>query len=439
MSSAQAFQASARFGLGARQDELVQISGDPGGWIVAQLRNPQIPSEVQQRMGNAGISLKAMKAAKKQEKAGTANPELSAKEIYVQETGARFIAQLRSKQPVVERMVLFWSNHFTVSIQKPIIAGLVNAYEVEAIRPHIGGYFHEMVLATAKHPAMLLYLDNAKSFGPKSRAARNGRGRNENYARELLELHTLGVGGGYTQSDVIALADILTGWTLARGTDGPLPQYQFQPLAHEPGNKQLLGQAFYEEGEQEGVKAIRMLCSHPATATHIATKLVQHFVSDMPPANAVAAVAKVFRDSNGHLPSVMEAVLALPDAWQPLKKIRTPYEFILAALRATNIEPTAPQVISALDALNFRAFNAASPAGYDDVATTWISPDALTKRIEWAHKLSQRLPGDVDPMKLAEKTVGPVMRVETRQAIERAASGKDGVALLLASPEFQRR
>ena len=440
MISAGAVHAASRFGLGLSRDEGRQIGNDPKSWLMAQLRQPVIPPEVKVRKAGAELTLRALKDARKNKTSDAEQAIMSMRDIYIEETGARFLAQLRSTQPFVERLVLFWSNHFTVSVQKPIVAALVNVYEVEAIRPHVSGYFKDMLIAAVQHPAMSLYLDNAQSFGAASMIGRRrDKGINENLAREILELHTLGVDGGYTQADVIALAKIITGWTLDVGLGGPRIAYAFQPRVHEPGPKTLLGRTFQENGEREGIDALSMLAGHPSTARHVATKLARHFIADQPPPDAVSAIAKAFQGSGGYLPTVMEAVLARNEAWQPLTKFKTPYEFALSALRLTDVEPTPMQAIVGLEALNFRAFNASSPAGFDDTADVWASPDAVMKRIEWAHKLAQRLPAGTDPVRLAEAGLGELMGQTTRQTIERAASGADGIALALASPEFQRR
>ncbi len=434
MSTDFAFHASVRFGLGARPGELATIGSDPRGWLLSQLRNPTIPQEVKFRRDVETI----LKGGSKEDKA---DRKRMARQTYITDTGARMLAQIRSEQPFIERMVLFWSNHFTVSVQKPVVAGIVNQYEVEAIRPHVTGYFHDMLLAVARHPAMLYYLDNVQSFGTDSMAGqRRNKGLNENLAREVLELHTLGVGSGYSQNDVIALAKIITGWTLDRTEEGVRIAYKFQPRAHEPGSKTLLNRTFAESGEQEGIEALTMLARHPATAAHIATKLARHFISDVPPQPAIDAIAQSFLQSDGHLPTVMQTIVNMNESWQqPLAKLKNPYEFAVSALRLTGVEPTAEQCVTGLEALNFRAFNASSPAGIDDISSAWAAPDAIMKRIEWGHKLAQRLPSGIAPLQLAAQAFGNGLTDGTRQAIERAASGTDGIALLLASPEFQRR
>ena len=293
-------------------------------------------------------------------------------EIANSEVHAALTARVTSDRPFVERLVAFWSNHLCVSTgAKILVAPLAGSYERDVIRAHVLGRFEDMVLASAKHPAMLTYLDNFQSVGPTSRGARAGqrgggngqrRGLNENYARELLELHTLGVNGGYTQQDVQELAKILTGWTIdgvggpgarllqasqqrRRGQRGqaapPRPQangpigFAFQELLHEPGSKTVLRERYSEAGVNEGERVIRALCRHPSTAQFVATKLVTHFVSDEPPAAAVERVARVFTSSDGDLKAVARALVDEPEAWrEDTRKFRTPQDWFVAVLRA---------------------------------------------------------------------------------------------------------
>lgn len=436
-----AFHACARFGLGAAPDELKAIGNDPRGWLLAQLEHPLIPAGLQHLQGGEELMGEQLKSLKRKTRDKSKMLGLFARKLYMEHTGARFAAQVQSQQPFIERLVLFWSNHFTVSIQKGKLVALVNLYELQAIRPHVTGYFKDMLLAVCQHPAMLYYLDNSLSLGPNSVAGnRSGRGRNENLAREILELHTLGVNGGYTQQDVIALANIITGWSLDNDGDGPIIRYKFKRQSHEPGEKLFLGKRFAEGGEQEGIDALTMLATHPSTAQHIATKLARHFITDNPPPAAVAALARSFLDSGGHLPTVMRTLIALDESWlYPLAKLKNSYEFAVSACRLTGIIPTAQKAVNGLEALNYRAFNASSPAGYDDIASTWSAPDAIMKRIEWGHRLALHLRGGTNPMQLAQAGLGDALSDATRQQIQRAPSGADGIALVLASPEFQRR
>jgi uncharacterized protein (DUF1800 family) len=348
---------------------------------------------------------------------------------------------VRTGQPFYERQVLFWSNHFTVSIARPAVAGRVNAYELEAIGPHVAGRFGEMLLAVARQPAMLLYLDNARSVGPDSRLGlRRGKSINENLGRELMELHTLGVDGGYTQDDVIALARILTGWSLARRDAAILTEFEFHEFMHEPGPKTLLGRTFDQGGMAEGLAALTLLASHPSTARFIATKLTRHYVADDPPPGIVERLASVFLETDGHLPSVMSALVDCDEAWQhPLEKLKNSYEYCVSAFRALAFEPDERQSFGSLHALDYRVFAAPSPAGYPDVASAWAAPDAIRKRIDWAYTLARRLERHVDPRRQAAEAIGPVVSAATRQAVAEAPSPAEGLALLLVSPEFQRR
>jgi uncharacterized protein (DUF1800 family) len=257
---------------------------------------------------------------------------------------ARFQKVAYAEVGFVERLVHFWSNHFCVSVAKgPIVRATAGSFEREAIRPHVLGRFADMLKAVESHPAMLFYLDNAQSFGPNSPAGRNGkRGLNENLAREILELHTLGVAGGYTQADVTSLARIITGWTFAgrEGRIGEPGAFVFFGNGHEPGDHTLLGKVYREGGMEQGEAALADLARHPATARHVALKLARHFVADDPPKSLVERLAKVFHDSEGDLKAVTNALVDSQEAWTaPLAKMRTPEEFVLAAIRAIDRMP----------------------------------------------------------------------------------------------------
>jgi len=436
MSLETAFHAAARFGLGPKPGELEHIGKDPRGWLKEQLRDPAVPDLVRITADERSRTRLVLRSAKE---AGIRRKDLVA--VYRDQSARRFQAHVRTSQPFYERQVMFWSNHFTVSIQRPVIAGLVNAYELEAIRPHVGGTFEDMLLAVARHPAMLLYLDNAQSIGPDSRAGRRrGKSINENLGREMMELHTLGVDGGYTQADVISLAGILTGWSLARQGGEVVGEFAFHDFMHEPGRKILLGRTFEPGGMEEGVAAMRMLARHPSTARFIATKLTRHYVADDPPPAVVDVLARTFADTHGHLPSLMGALVDCDEAWKhPLEKFKNTYEYVVSTFRALGYEPGVRQSVGSLRALDYRAFAAASPAGYPDVASAWAAPDAVMKRIDWSYALARRFERYVDPRSQAADILGPVASSATRDAVAQAPSGAEGLALFLVSPEFQRR
>ena len=251
--------------------------------------------------------------------------------------------------PFRERLVWFWTNHFTDLAAPRRVRGAGGAFVEEAIRPHVTGRFADMLLAVMRHPAMLLYLDNVCSAGPDSPAGQRGkRGLNENLARECLELHTVSPAAGYTQADVTNFARVLTGWSIDLQRDPP--GFRFRPFAHEPGEQIVMGRRF-PPGEEGGVAALRFLAAHPATHRFLATKLVRHFVADDPPEDAVRRIAGVLRDSDGDLGAAAAAVTTLEAAWQPLTKLRTPLDYVVATLRALDApepQPDPPYLIGAL-------------------------------------------------------------------------------------------
>jgi uncharacterized protein (DUF1800 family) len=466
MTATDAVIAASRFGLGARPGETARIAADPRGWLAAQIRGTPVPPPTLAGLPSGAATLtafleqrrerrEARRAASGDDPAAPNNPssapaandpaETAVRErrraAYLQETGLRTLAMVRSDTPFLDRLVAFWSNHFTVSVQRPVVLPVAGAFEREAIRPHVLGRFGDMLLAATRHPAMLLYLDNAVSAGPNSRfGQRRGKGLNENLAREILELHTLGVDGGYTQQDVTRFAAILTGWSVARVGDADSGSFLFRPAMHEPGDKLLLGRRYAEDGAAEAEAALAALAAHPATARHIATKLVRHFVADDPPAGAVERLARTFTTSGGDLRAVSAALIALPEAWaQPWPKIRSPQDFVVAACRATGAEPEPERLVRSLVRLGQAPFAAPSPAGWPDRADQWIGPEAVLRRIDWATGFAAAAGTDPNPLRLADALYGDALSPTTREAVARAPSAEDGLTLLLAAPEFQRR
>jgi uncharacterized protein (DUF1800 family) len=270
------------------------------------------------------------------------------------------------------------------------------------------------------------------------------KGLNENLAREILELHTLGVRGGYTQADVTSLAKIITGWGYygpyqSNGTPG---KFRFLGAAHEPGTHTLLGKAYPQQGEAQGEAALRDLAAHPATAEHLATKLARHFISDNPPPGAVAAIAGAFRASGGDLAATGAAIVDAPAAWDsPPRKFKPPEEYVISTIRALGAPKLDGQkLVALLDRMGQRPYWASAPDGWPDTEDHWISADAIWKRLEWADALSKGLAAaNVDPMEVAERALGPQLGAKTRSAIAGAESPAQGLAIFLASPDFQRR
>ena len=394
-----------RFGLGARVGERQRID-DPRGWLRAQLRGDEPLIAVPAEATPAAIA-EAIRAFRMVGQASPQDRQQARRrlvEVAAAESRAALTARATTERTFVERLVAFWSNHLCVSTgAKILVAPLAGSYEREVIRPHVLGRFEDMVLASAKHPAMLVYLDNFQSIGPRSRGATLGgrgraqRGLNENYARELLELHTLGVDGGYAQADVQELAKILTGWTvggLARAgamqiqrpparrqpmqtpqdPDGPIG-FAFQETLHEPGSKTVLGVRYAEAGVEEGERAIRALCKHPSTAKFIATKLVTHFVADEPPPAAVDRIARTFRDTDGDLRAVSSALIELPETWdERTRKFRTPQDWLVAVLRAFNGTDVNESVMPLLRQLRHPLWSPQAPKGFGDKTQEWADP-----------------------------------------------------------------
>jgi uncharacterized protein (DUF1800 family) len=437
-----AFVAVNRFGLGAAAGDLDRVGRDARGWLTDQLARAAALPPALDGLGPGSNHARDLVNAIQDKSVQKEQFRKEARALYLKEVGARTLAAIHSKAPLIERLTHFWSNHFTVSIAgKPVLAVLVGAFEREAIRPHVAGRFHDMLRAVASHPAMLIYLDNATSVGPNSRAGRaRDKGLNENLARELLELHTLGVDGGYTQADVQELAKILTGWSVGRPKSDEAGQFRFHRLIHEPGDKTLLGKRYREAGMDEGEAALLDLVRRPATARHIATKFARHFIADRPPPAAVDRLARVFHDSDGDLGELTRAVIASSEPWaNPLAKVKTPQELVTSALRLTTFDGDTDKLVGSLALLGQTPFAAPSPAGWPDDADGWIGPEASLQRIEWSMALAQRLPRDLSPVALADATIAPVAARDTMLAIQRAPDAREAIALLFASPEFQRR
>ncbi len=381
---------------------------------------------------------------------------VEARRVLADDIAVRVNTALTSPAPMIERLVHFWSNHFSVSVGKPGTQFEAGPHEFTAIRPHVLGRFSDMLKAAVLHPAMLIYLDQFQSIGPNApfaqRRARRGsdqqrpRGLNENLAREVLELHTLGVDGGYSQSDVTELARALTGWTVPGiGRVGRFAEDQpsgaaFVALVHEPGARQVLGRAYPAGEARQALAILDDLAAHPATARHIATKFARHFAGDTPPPALVARLEADFLTSGGDLASLTRTLIEAPEAWTPAPvKFRTPFEWLVAALRLTGTEALpAQRIVGALTQLGQTPWRAPSPAGYDDLAASWAGPDALIRRVELAERIARNAPQD-GVIARAEAAFPGALGEATLTQLKRAESGQQALALLLVSSEMMRR
>ncbi|RZM31173.1 MAG: DUF1800 domain-containing protein [Sphingomonas sp.] len=456
-----------RFGLGARPDEAVPA--DPQRWIIDQFDRFDVRPARYVALADAGAIVSRYReqqqanrhttdigdgmAAKATLKVGRRDFRQDVQALYADGVQARADAALATEAPFVERMVHFWSNHFCVSADNARVTAFTAAFERDAIRPHVLGRFSDMLLAVERHPAMLLYLNQVQSIGPGSPAATRASGRkrglNENLAREIMELHTLGVRSGYTQADVTEFARALTGWSI-EGLGGPAKQgreqapgdrFLFRDRQHEPGPRTILGTRYVEGGEAQARAALVDFARTPSTATHVATKIARHVAGDEPPPALVARLAASFTATGGDLPSLYRTLAASPEAWVAAPtKFKTPWEWTISALRGTGRRQVGDMQIAALQTqLGQRVWKPGAPAGWDDVAASWAGSDALLRRVEIAQRLAAPLGETVDARALAPRILPASLSPATAEQIARSESPAGAIALLLVSPEFLRR
>jgi uncharacterized protein (DUF1800 family) len=472
---AEAALALHRFGLGPRAGSIAVVASDPRGALLAELDRAGAG-----RIGNGDLLTsgtaarvafayqQAQRAARQAERAaqqanapssGGSPPEMKdqsatppapmrnpgpgvPQQIYLSEAKARINAALDAEIGFVERLVWFWSNHFCVSADKGNVRPICGAYEREVIRANVLGRFSDMLLAVESHPAMLIYLDNARSIGPDSIAGlRQKRGLNENLAREILELHTLGVRTVYTQEDVTRFAHVITGWTFVPFRQDPVRggEFEFNPRMHQPGAQTVIGRSYPDAGLQQGRAVLAALARHPATANHVAAKLARHFVADEPPPALVERLAKRFLATQGDLKEVAKAMVAAPEAWEaPRAKLKRPGEWVVGMLRAVGVTPPdIGPVMQAHNLLGEPLWRPPAPNGFADESAPWL--DGLTQRLDIANQFARRLGAEADPRDVFEQALAPLASTETRQAVLRAESRPQALALLFMAPEFQRR
>ncbi len=447
-----------RFGLGARPGEIGRASGDPQGFLTAQIRatgaDPTGPHPA-----NSGertrefLDFKRERNADKQNGLDKASVAKTAKrqlhESLADDFSARLQLGVATPDGFRERWALFWTNHFTVSGARTAMAGFVGPFENEAIRPHVFGRFEDMLVASSTHTAMLHYLDQFQSIGPHSAAAMSRgagarhNGLNENLAREILELHTVGLEAGYTQADVTEFARAMTGWNVGAENGPPekLGLFVFHENAHEPGARTVMGRRYPEGGYDQARAVMSDLAASPHTASHVAGKLARHFVADDPPPALVARLREAYLASGGNLSTVARALIASPEAWEPAaRKFKTPYEFLVSAWRVS--EPTPQDLADVGQVFTFmgqKPYSPPSPRGWPEEAQIWCAPDALVKRMNWSEAFATRVGANQDPIELASNALGARLTPLVAKTIARAETRPEGLSILLMSPEFQRR
>lgn len=478
--------AAQRFGFGASAAEMTTIQADPRGWVKAQIKaERQLPEAVAALPSTLDDQLAFFRWLRQYRDEIADTPRSGARDTqadgmstsversyvaalyprYQTAVKARFDSAVGTTTPVFERLVHFWSNHFVVSGAKPVAIALPPSFERDAIRPFVTGKFNDMLHAVIRHPAMLIYLDNVQSIGAHSDWAKHPpnrprglaafpapKGLNENLAREILELHTVGVTGGYDQADVTSFANVITGWQIVTprqfarfaalwaGIGDDL--FYFNAGAHEPGAHTVMGKTYPAGGVEQGEAVLTDLAHHPATAQFIATKLARHFIADEPPPVVVAQLAAVFRHTDGDLGAVTRALVDSPEPWStPRNKLKQPEEYLISAVRTLGGPMLAGrQLLGSLNEMGQRPYMQLGPDGWSDQQDYWLSPDAIWKRIEWAQLAGRALAGTIpEPDALAAAVFGETLSANTRTAISRAESPAQGIALLLAAPEFMRR
>jgi len=479
-----------RFGLGARPGEIDGVAADPAGWLERQIdprgaaqpdgrfptSSDQVTAlqtylrEVRQFMPDdrpapGGPPARADRAPTMADPAAEAAfaAQRDSRQALTEGIGQEFLARTRlattTDAGFAERWTLFWANHFTTSASKFQAGVFIGPYEREAIRPHVFGRFDVLAQAAESHPAMLLYLDQVQSIGPNSPAgARRQSGLNENLAREILELHTVGSEAGYTQADVTEFARALTGWSVpapadtggqrrARGRRAALLAgepgehgFTFRAVVHEPGERTVMGRRYPAGGVDQGRAILRDLARQPQTARRLARRIAGHFVADDPPPGLVDRLEAAWTGSDGDLAVVARALIAAPEAWSPAAtKMKTPYEFIVSTHRALGSSPQRiPGLQQPLVQMGQPPFAPPSPEGWPDTAADWAGPDALVKRLNWARTVGE-LAARLDPVVMAESALGSRMGARTRETVARAESRPEAITLFLMSPEFQRR
>ena len=472
------YLAANRFGLGSRFDD--PAMGDPKDWLIRQIGDyDPAPAAIADLAGREAIATayaeyrderqamrREAKNAEMRDDDGSAVEAMRRmsragfRRHYGEAASARLAAAVATPTPFAERLVHFWSNHFAISADKQTVVGFAGNYENDAIRPHVMGKFSDLLSAAVHHPAMLLFLDQAQSFGPDSpfaarvrnRGKRQAPGLNENLAREIMELHTLGVRAGYTQADVTNFAKALTGLTVAgigRGAGQRLMPADTRPgetvfvdRLHQPGALTILGKRYDQPGGRQAEAVLRDLAVHPATARHVATKLARHFTSDEPPAPLVDRLAQDFERTGGDLPSLYRTLIASPEPWTAAPTMfKSPWDWTVSMLRALKTPGLGErQNIAAMFAqLGQPVWRPGSPKGYDDMVATWAGSAALMQRVELASRIAGRIGDRADARQLAPLVLADALTPETSQAIARADSPGQGLAMLFASPAFLRR
>jgi uncharacterized protein (DUF1800 family) len=476
--------ATNRFGLGAIPGQIASVAPDPKGWLLAQLVTPNEALIAQRSLASSAQAFRnfldyAQTRRSERRVAQSPMPQMAGPDMNIpavagpidskdvaratnlsaramgEEVNARITKALTTQTPFLERWTLFWSNALTMSAKNIQTTQFSGPYEREAIRPNILGKFSDLLKASALHAGMLIYLDQVRSIGPNAPVGKgalrraNGRslGLNENLAREILELHTVGPDGGYSQVDVTEFARALTGWTIL-GVRGQRPvsaqelgSVVFTRAMHEPGSRTIMGQMFPDKGGDQAREMLDWLARRPETARRIALAVATHFVSDIPPPSLVTRLEQSFVRSDGDLRALATTLINSPEAWVPTAtKFKSPNDFLVSTLRASGTKTVSVAALrNTFEQLGQTPWRAPSPKGWPDTADKWASPDAILKRADWSNLAADVIGETMSPMAFAQTALGNSLTQATRTAISRAQDSRQGIVLALMSPEFQRR
>ncbi|MFO1186751.1 MAG: DUF1800 domain-containing protein [Alphaproteobacteria bacterium] len=429
--------AATRFGFGARPSDFSAIGSDPKAWLKSQTQ-PGAASQLPTALPSFSQFTEAVWA-------GAALSGVTTDGLFDLDLRTRTRFSQQTTMPFRERFVHFWANHLSVA-NRGELGGAAITFEREVIRPNIMGRFEDLLVASSAHPFMIYYLENFNSAGPNSSVAGMGSvGINENLAREILELHTLGVDGGYTQADVTSFAKVITGWTFSNRNNGARPygRFYFEPAFHEPGAQTVLGTSYAQTGVDQGLAVLKALAKHPSTIDHVCIKIAQYFHSDSPPASLVDALKSAWTATDGSLSAVANALVDAPEMWAAEQaKVKSADDFWVSMLRAVDAQWPADWIIMwAYIMMGAPPFTAASPAGWPVASTAWAAPGPLRQRIQVTNNLcggfAPNIPGDL--VTFAQGILGPFLKPATVSQIQSAANRNEALAILFLSPEFQRR
>lgn len=434
------FIALNRFGLGAKLGQIDAVKGSPKAWLLNQIKQPEFNFD-EKLPSSADIIVRDVQLQKSK---GVKQKKIlrdSFFATYNNFTNESIAHQINTNTGFEWRILNFFSNHFSVTNDNSLLAGLAPTLEREAIVPNLFGQFEDLLLSVVQHPAMLHYLDNVQSFGPNSKIGINrDKGLNENLGREILELHTMGVGGGYSQADVVALAKGITGWTLGNPKQGETAEFIFREQGHEPGSFVLLGEEVTQSGIAQGKAMLSRICSHPSTADYICTKVAKHFIADSPPTALVESLKHTWAKTNGNLASVFSALINHEASWHSNNsKFKPPQDYVISVLRAipNNLHPTGNDTRKVMEMFGQGPFMAGSPAGYEDSEQYWNTPAAILNRVDWVYQIVSTFSGNIES--LFNSFNMNFQNKQTYNLVAGADTKQNALLLYFVNPEFMRR